>query len=413
MSMKRNSRALFTILVVAVILGALVYAFWPRPVLVDIGTVERRPMRVTIDEEGRTQVHNTFVVSTPVAGRLMRVVLRPGDRVEQGKTVVARMLPTSPSALDVRTREQAKANVTAADAALRVARADMNRALADKALAEGNLERTRRLYENGIVSKAALERDETALRLAEANVDTARAAISMRIAELNNAQAQLIGFDDQGLARAIANRAEEATPLRAPSDGVILRIMQESETTLPAGKPIMEIGNIADDLEIVAELLSTDAVRLRVGAPVIIENWGGKNALEGEVKRVDPWGFTKFSALGVEEQRVRVTIGFQSPVEVREGLGHGFRVEVRIVVWEADAALTVPASSLFRSDEDWAVFHLTPAGRVEKRIVNVVANNNALAAISAGLSEGERIVLYPSAALSEGVRVAQRRVEGS
>ncbi|WP_372610870.1 efflux RND transporter periplasmic adaptor subunit [Aquicoccus sp.] len=412
MPRKRNSRVLFTALAVAVLVGALVYAFWPRPVLVDIGTVERRPMHVTIDEEGRTQVHNTFVVSTPVAGRLMRVTAQPGDRVEQGKTVVARMLPISPSALDARTREQANANVTAADAALRVAQADMNRALADQALAEGNLERTRRLFENGIASKAALERDETALRLAQANVDTARAAISMRIAELNNAQAQLIGFDDQGLARAIANRAEEATPLRAPTDGVILRIMQESETTLSAGTPVMEIGNVSDDLEIVAELLSTDAVRIEEGAPVIIENWGGENALEGEVKRVDPWGFTKFSALGVEEQRVRVTIGFLSPIEAREGLGHGFRVEVRIVVWETGNALTVPASSLFRSSEDWAVFHVTPAGRIEKRIVKVAANNNISAAIADGLSEGERIVIYPSATLSDGVRVAQRRVEG-
>lgn len=412
MAQRKHSRKVFISVVVLLLAGALGYAFWPRPLLVDIGTVKRQSMVVTINEEGRTQVHNAYVVSTPIAGRLLRVSVEPGDAVVRGETVVARMLPTSPSALDVRTREQAMATVSSAEAALRVAQADINKARADVELVEGNLARTRKLHASGIASDAALERDETAARLAQANLDTARAAVSMRIAELNSARAMLIGFDDQGLANAIANQAEEAIPLHAPSTGVILQVKQQSETTLPAGTPIMEIGNVEDDLEILAELLSTDAVQVREGARVIIDNWGGAGTLEGEVARIEPWGFTKFSALGVEEQRVRVTIRFVSPPEARRGLGHGFRVEVRIVVWESPDTLTVPASSLFRVGEDWAVFAVNDEGRAEQRILQVEANNGVTAAISDGFEESDRIVLYPSATLTDGNRVAQRAVEG-
>jgi HlyD family secretion protein len=413
MARTKHSRPVFIFAVIAVLAAGLAYAFWPRPLLVDIGAAKVAAMTVTIDEEGRTRVHNSYVVSTPIAGRLLRVEVEPGDAVQAENTIVARMKPISPSALDARTREQATANVTAAQAGLRVAEADLNKALADKELAETNLARTRKLFESGITSQAAMDREATGARLALANLDTARAAISMRIAELNNAQAQLISFDDHGLANAIAGAAEQVIELHAPASGVILQVNQQSETTLPAGSPIMEIGNIEKDLEIVAELLSTDAVQVRVGADVIIDNWGGPDALMGKVVRVEPWGFTKFSALGVEEQRVKVTIGFADPPEARTGLGHGFRVEVRIVVWQRDDALVVPASSLFRAAEDWAVFTVTADGRAAQRRVEVAANNGVSAAISAGLDVGEQIVLYPSAALIDGGRVAQRQTEGN
>lgn len=412
MAERKHSRKIFTLLALALLAAAFTYAFWPRPLLVDIGEVKRQPMVVTIDEEGRTQVHNAYVVSTPIAGRLLRVTVEPGDAVIRDKTVVARMLPANPTALDVRTRDQAEAGVRAAQAALRVAQADINKARADVELAEGNLKRTTKLHESGIASDAALERDETAARLAQANLDTARAAVSMRIAELKNAQAMLVGFDDKGLAAAMAGGSEEAIPIYAPASGVILQVKQQSETTLAAGTPVMEIGDVANDLEIVAELLSTDAVQVRDGARVIIDNWGGPGTLDGQVARIEPWGFTKYSALGVEEQRVRVTIHFTSPPEDRKGLGHGFRVEVRIVSWEASDALTVPSSSLFRVGADWAVFAVTPDGRAEQRLVQVEANNGINAAIKDGFKVGDRIVLYPSATLTDGTRVTQRAVEG-
>lgn len=412
MAQKKHSRRIFTILVGLIVLGALGYAFWPRPVLVDIGEVARAPLQVTIDEEGRTRVHDTFVVSTPIAGRLLRVNVEPGDAVTRGDSVVARMLPASPAALDIRTREQAMASVNSAEAALRAAQADFNRARADLELSDSNLARTQKLFDSEIASQAALERDKTANRLALANLDTARAAISMRIAQLNNAQAQLISFDDQGLAAAIARKSEEVIEIHAPASGVILEVKQQSEITLPAGTPIMEIGDVEADLEIVAELLSTDAVRVQEGARVIIDNWGGPGTLEGVLRRIEPLGFTKYSALGVEEQRVRVVVSFTEPAETRAGLGHGFRVEIRVVVWDEPDALVIPSSSLFRDGAEWAVFRVSESGNAEKTRVGVAANNGVNAAISEGLAEGDKIILYPSASIEDGVSVARRQTEG-
>jgi len=401
MAQKKRSRLVSTLVVLAVLGAALTYAFWPRPMLVDIAPATQGPMQVTIDEEGRTQVHDPYIVSTPITGRLMRLTVEPGDKVNADQ-VVARMLPTSPSALDARSLEQARANVTAAEAALRVAQADVNKAQADRDLAQANLERTRRLFDSGIVSKAALDADERAARAANAALDTTRAAISMRIAELNNARAALISFDDAG------KDQQNVLALSSPVDGAVLRIMQQSEITLAAGTPILEIGNIETGLEVVAELLSTDAVQIAPGDAVIIDNWGGDDVLYGTVSRIEPWGFTKVSALGVEEQRVKVSIGFDSPYEDRAALGHGFRVETRIITWSDDNATTVPAGALFRNGQNgWALFvvrdgiaHLTP--------VELAANNGLTAAISDGIAIGDEIVLYPPAGLEDGQTVAQR-----
>jgi len=403
---KRRSRLFLTAAAALLVAGALLAAFWPKPVMVDMGDVTRAMMRLTIDEEGRTRVRDAYVVSTPVSGQLQRVSVQPGDPVLRGETIVAHMRPTNPSVLDVRNREQALAAVTAAEAAQRVARADLNAALANRDLAETELSRTEQLVERGIVSDAALDRARQAARVAQANVDTAEAAISMREAEIANAQAQLIGFDDQGLG-AILGGAPDDIPLYAPADGRILRVIQQSETTLPSGAPIMEIGNISDDLEVVVELLSTDAVQVTVGDPVIIADWGGGTELAGEVIRIDPFGITQFSALGVQEQRVNAVIAFVSPASDYAGLGHGFRVEVRIIVWEAADALIVPSSAVFRSRGEWAVFAVVD-GTAELRIVELGPNNGVQAQVTAGLTDGDRVILYPSSGLSEGMRVAER-----
>ena len=405
---RRRTRAFLMVIVAVLVVVALGYAFWPRPVLVDMTEVKRGPIVVTIDEDARTQVHNIYVVSTPIAGRLMRVTLEPGDTVVQGETIVARMLPTNPAALDIRTKEQAQAAVQAAQAALRVAQADYMRANADYELAQENYDRTKQLWESDTVSKAALDRAERELQAARAALDTATAAISMRAAELKNAQAQLIGFDDQRLAAALGAGQLRPIPLKSPATGTVLRVMQESETVLPAGTPIMEIGNIEEDLEVVVELLSTDAVQVKPGDRVIIDKWGGIGPLSGVVDRIDPWGFTKFSALGVEEQRVRVYVRFTDPPQSRGRLGHGFRVEARIVIWEEEDAVIVPSSALFRDAGSWAVFVVSD-GVVEIRRVGVGQNNGVTASIASGLEPGERIVLYPGSELEPGTRVAQRQ----
>jgi HlyD family secretion protein len=240
----------------------------------------------------------------------------------------------------------------------------------------------------------------------QAYVDTAEAAISMREAEIVNVEAQLIGFDDLGLAAAIGSTSD-SIPLYAPADGRILRLIQESETSLPVGSPIMEIGNIANDLEVVVELLSTDAVQVAEGDQVIIADWGRSTELMGEIVRVDPFGITQYSALGVEEQRVNAVIAFASPPEDYSGLGHGFRVETRIIVWEADETLIVPASALFRSHDAWAVFVVTN-GTAQLRTIEIGPNNGIEAQVTSGMSEGDSVILYPSSALSEGMRVEER-----
>ena len=407
---RRRSRLVLTTAVVLLIGATVTAAFWPRPIIVDLGDVTRGPMMVTIDEEGRTRVAEAYVVSTPVAGRLQRVQVNPGDPVVRGETVVAHMLPTNPAALDVRTREQAIAAVQAAEAALRVARADLNAAMANRDLAGTELDRAEQLAERQIASQAALDQARQNLRISEAAVETAEAAIAMREADLANARAQLIGMDDQGLAAAIGNTRSDDIPLHAPADGRVLRVIQQSETTLPAGAPIMEIGDIEGELEVVVDLISSDAVQVEIGDPVLIEDWGGTPTLDGEVRRIDPFGITRFSALGVEEQRVPVTVALTGPPEDRAALGHGYRVEARIVVWQSEDALRVPASALFRAGDDWAVFLLVD-GSAALRTVQVARNNGIVAEVRDGLAEGDRVILYPSTAITDGVAVSERTVE--
>lgn len=404
---RKRSRIWVTLGAAALIGIGLTYAFWPRPIAVDLGKVTSGPMMVTVNEEGRTNVRETYVVSTPIAGRLMRVQVEPGDYVESGKTIIARMLPINPEALDIRSREQARADVSSAEAALRLAQAEMNKAMADKSLADSDFARARSLFDRGTISQAGLDRAEQTARSAQAALDTSRAAISMRIANLDSANARLISFNDPDQIAAAESQLNQITTIKAPVSGSILRVIQVSEITLSAGTPILEIGDISNDLEVVVELLSTDAVKVATGDRVIIDDWGGSSTLSGVVDRIEPWGFTKFSALGVEEQRVNTVIRFSNPEERRESLGHGFRVEVRIVIWEDQNALKVPSSALFREGENWAVFAVK-AARAVLTPVSIGHNNGVEAEVLNGLDPGEVIILYPGAGITDGTRVEQR-----
>lgn len=404
MGSKRSGHWMLLASVVTVLL-LLVWAFIPRPLLVDIGRVQRGAMLETIDDEGKTRVQDAYVVSTPVTGRLLRIDVEPGDRVIQDETVVARMLPSNPVALDSRSREQARAAVSSAEAAVRLAQAQLNKALADADLTRTELERVSVLHQRGAISDSALDTAKQAWRVASAQLDMANASISMRQADLASARAQLITF----VPGQADNRAADSGVINivAPHSGSILRVLQESETTLPAGQAILEIGDINEELEVVVELLSTDAVKVKAGNRVIIENWGGPQVLEGVVEKIEPWGFTKYSALGVEEQRVKTTIRFDSDKARRAALGHGFRVETRIVVWEASDALIVPSSALIRNGSNWAVYRVE-SGKAALKTVEVGHNNGISAELLGGLEEGQQVVLYPPAELSDGSRVKPR-----
>ena len=387
---KRTSRFYLTLGSAALVILLLLFAFWPRATTVDIGMVTQGPMQFTIDEEARTRVHDSYVVSAPAAGRLQRVEVEPGDRVIGGKTLVARLLPAP---LDPRAQAQTRAEVAMAEAALRAARDDASRAAAERDLANRNLSREQRLWDLDSTSREALETAQRDAHSAVAATRAADATIASRQAELERARAGLSG----GASIAIL----------APVSGRVLNVAQKSEATLATGAAIMEIGDIEGDLEVLVELLSTDAVQVAPGNRVLIDKWGGGKPLEGVVARIEPQGFTKVSALGVEEQRVNTIIRLADPRIGRVNLGSGFRVEARIVVWEDRNAIIVPYSALFRQQGEWSVF-VVADGKAERRKVRIGRNNGTQAQVLAGLKKGETVILYPSSDVSDGTRVEQR-----
>lgn len=381
-----------------ILLVLLVYAFWPRPVLVDLAAAARGPMTVTVRDEGRTRVRDVYVVSAPVAGRLLRVERESGDAVEAGETV-ARLLPSQPALLDARSESEARAAVRSAEAALSFASAEATSALAALNFAQAEFNRIEALHEGGVASQGALDRVRLDYRRAQAAYNTAQAGVRMREAELEAAQARLQPDHVDG--------ENEVVEIEAPASGLVLQVLQESESPVAAGAPLMEIGNPAD-LEIVVELLSTDAVRVSEGAAALITDWGdGAAPLRGRVRRVEPYGFLKISALGVEEQRVNVIVDLVDPQEEWRRLGHGFRVEAAIETWSGDDVLQVPVPALFRHEGEWALFTVE-GGRARLTPVEVGHDNGEVAEILSGLSGGETVVLYPGETVSDGAAVEAR-----
>ena len=385
----------------------IVVSLIPEPQPADFATAESGPLRVTIDEEGETRVRDRFVVSAPLAGRVLRIELEPGDPVTAGETVLATFQPNEPVLLDARSRAEAEGRVRAAEAALGRARADHERSQAELRYSEAELRRYGKLAAEEIVSKekldqAELDRDtrQKAVKAAEFAVRSAAHDLDVARASLVEAQMESGGEGEKASRDPIA--------IRSPIDGAVLRRLRESEAIVPAGEALLEVADPAD-LEIVSDLLSTDAVKVREGQKVLVEQWGGDGALRGVVRRVEPYGFTKISALGVEEQRVNVVIDFADPQEAWQALGDGYRVEVRIVTWEADDVLVVPTSSLFRQGDGWAVYGVE-AGRALLRQVEIGRRNGLRAQVLGGLEDGQTVIVHPSDAIADGVRVEARGV---
>jgi HlyD family secretion protein len=380
---------------VALVALLLAVALAPGTTQVDFAAVTRGPLVVTIDHEGETRVRERFLVTAPVAGRVQRIVLEPGDPIERG-TTLARLTPVSPALLDVRTRTELAGAVSAAEAALGQARAERARALAALERSRTTLRRQRELADAGVVPTDEIDARETEVRTAQEAARAAEFSVARAGHELEIARARLQQPEGGGASMAIT----------APIDGVVLRRFRESEGVVPAGEPLVEIGN-ADRLEIVADLLSTDAVRVPAGAPVLIEQWGGDHALRGRVRRVEPSGFMKISALGVEEQRVNVIIDFDDPERAGRELGDAFRVEVRIITWEASDVLKVPVSALFRRGDDWALF-VVENGRAQVRAVQLGRRTGVEAEVLEGVRDGESVIVHPPDTIGDGVRVAER-----
>lgn len=394
---KKRRGALLTGLVLAALAAAAYGILRPDPVAVDLAPAVRGPLEVTVDEDGRTRIRDRYVIAAPVSATLLRVTREVGDTVHRGE-VLARLVPLSAPMLDPRVRAETQARLAAALAVLEQARAAARRSADAAALQEREAERLRALLARGAVPVQQSEQADVAARSAAEEAASARSGVQAAEAAVAMHRATLTALR--------SGAAGGEIPVRSPIDGVILTLRRESEGPVQAGEPLLEVGDPAA-LEAVVDLLTADAAQVRVGAAVLLERWGGDSALRGHVHRIEPAGFTRISALGVEEQRVNVIVDLDAPREAWEGLGDGFRIEARIRIWAAPDVLTVPANATFRSGDGWAVFRVE-AGRARMRPVSVGQRTAARVELTEGLAPGDTVISYPGEKVSDGVRVVAR-----
>jgi HlyD family secretion protein len=383
------------------LLGLVAFVVWvliPAPIAVELGTVTRGPLEDTVDEVAKTRIRDHYVLSAPLMGELERIILREGDEIGAGE-IVAHLRPVIPTLLDSRTELELRRRVEAARAAQERAAARL--AQSEVALEQARLEveRSRKLAASKLIAAAKLETDELAFLMAQRELDSASADVH-------------VAKHDVDIAVAAISRAHEGTRpnadaewlLKAPIAGRVLRVQQRSAGAVNVGAPLIEFGDLAD-LEVVIEQLTNEATRVRPGAPVRFDNWGGSEPLLGRVRRIEPWGFTKISALGVEEQRVNILVDLLSPREQWGSLGEGYRLDAHIQVYRNDTALRLPTGALFRSGEQWSVYAVESNGRAKRVPVQIDHRGAVLTELEGGLSEGVRVVLYPGDAIRDGVRV--------
>ena len=394
-------RKLFVIIIIAIVVLATAYGFYPKAVDVDLVLVTRGPLQVTIEEEGRTRLKDRFVITAPTAGYLERVKVKVGDAVRKGQVVMV-LEPLRSQVLDSRSRAEATAAVSAAAAALNAAMERENAATADADYMEKRLERLKNLYAKGSIAKDQHDQIEAETKKVRAIQRSARAAVNVSRSELERAKTLL-----QNFASNKKTASQNNVYVSTPTGGNISRLYRESEGAVNVGEPLMEIGN-SKNLEIRVEVLSSDAVKIKNGAAVFFKRWGGEETLEGVVRVVEPSGFTKISSLGVEEQRVLIIADITSPPEKWSALGDGYRLEAHFVVWEAKDVLQVPASSLFRLGQGWAVF-VEEKGKARVQIVEIGQRNGLTAEIISGVREKEKVIAHPDDSVSNGTRIRARK----
>lgn len=383
--------------IVLVLLG---FMLRPSSVLVDGAAVIRGPLRVTVDEEGKTRIRERYIVATPLAGRLLRITLKAGDVVEAGTTVLATIEAADPALLDPRSEAEAEARVKAATAVRDQANPLFEAARARHELAQKELERAQELIQNQVISQQELDKALTQERASGEELKAAQFAEQIAEFELEQAQAALL--------RVRPGQSDDVAHwvIHAPISGRVLRVLQESSAVVQPGTPLLELGDLSD-LEVEVDLLSADAMRIEPGAPVHLERWGGDQPLMGRVRLIEPAGFTKISALGVEEQRVWVLVDIDDTPSPQRPLGDAYRVEARIVVWESDDVIKVPAGALFREGADWAVF-VIDHGKARLRTLQIGHNNGLEAEVLEGLAEGEQVIVHPGDQIRDGRAVKAR-----
>lgn len=400
--MKASNRRLLTVIIIAAIaVLALAYGFWPRAVPVEAAKAIRGPLRVTIEEEGVTRVKNRFIVSAPVAGIIDRVQLEVGDRVKKGD-MLFEMSPVRPPFLDPRTRAEAEAAAAAAAAALRAAQDREQAARAQADYAAQQFARYERLLKKEAVARQQYELAEAEAKQSKAAYEAAQAATAAARADLARDRSTL----SYSAAKRPSGKAAERVVVRSPRSGAVLQIHRESEGAVNLGESILDIGD-PEDIEVRVDLLSSDAVKVDKGTPVVFDRWGGGEPLNGVVKTVEPSGFTKTSSLGVEEQRVMVIVEFTSDVKSRPQLGDGYRIEASFIIWQGNNVLQIPESALFRWGEKWAVFEAR-GNRARRRIVEVGHRNGLQAEILSGLAQGAAVITQPEDTIKDGGRIKIR-----
>lgn len=387
--------------VASALLAAFVaWSFVPAAVPVDVAEVARGPMAVRVSGEGSTRVKDIYSLSAPVAGRLLRIAAEAGDVVVAGQTRLAVIEPADPTILDSRSRAEANAQVQAAEDGLTLAEADVDRAEAELGFARAELARAVSLRKNETISQRALDMAELEMAKREAALKIAISTAKVRAHELENARVRLLSPVAGG-----AGGEACCVQVTSPVDGQVLRVLLESAGVVQAGTPLLEVGD-PSQLEVVVDLLTSDASRIVVDADVVIGKWGGAD-LVGKVRRIEPFGYTKVSVLGIEEQRVDVLIDFAELGALPAALGHGFRVEVGVLEWAADDVLKVPMSALFRAAEGWAVF-VYEDGHARLAAVEVGHMNSHEVEILAGLGTGDRVIEHPGDRIQDGVSVTLR-----
>lgn len=375
----------------------IAWALAPAPVTVSTTQVFAGSFMESVEEEGRTRLRDTYTVSAPIPGYLQRVTLEPGDRVALDQ-VLARLEALPTPALDVRSLEQARDQLAAAQARLRSAESNLLTVEADARFADAEFERYRLLHERSLIAATEMDRRSAERDRQRALVSVAAQAVEVARFEVDTARVTVaVGSGE----RAVDDQL--ALELRAPTSGVVLVRHRCCEGAIGAGESILVIGDMAD-LEVQVDLLSMDAVRVHPGMRVRMTGWGGEALLEGRVRRIDPAGFTRTSALGVDEQRVPVIIDFDDLAEATRWLGVGFRVEVEFVLWQGEDVLQIPTSALFRHEDRWSVF-VVDAGRARVKPVEPGRRAGLATEVRSGLDRGETIITHPGDRVRNGVRV--------
>jgi len=391
----------------AAVAAALAWAFAPRPLAVEVATLTTGRFEMFIEEDGRTRLRDRFVVSAPLGGRLLRPAVREGDAVAAGD-VLARIMPAASPLLDDRSARQSLTRVAAAQAQRAAADARLSRAGVAVEQARAELRRSEALASDGFLSPAHLDTARLALQAAEREADAARQ--ERQVAEQTLQQSRIAAGIPGGPGAVRPAAAGPDSLVRAPVAGQVLRVLHASEGPVSAGTPLFEVGDLGS-LEVVAELLTTDAPRAVPGTPVRIERWGGTPDLQGTVARVEPAAFTKVSALGVEEQRVLVVIALTSPRTDWQALGDGYRVAVRLQVQAVEGARQVPSSAVFPVPSGHAVF-VIDGGRARQTAVTVGGRQGALTWLKDGPPEGTEVIVYPPASVRDGLRVRRSAPAG-